>query len=185
MKYKWIEKEITYDGKQLRSGFVKEVGNIEPDGMIAFTGPGDVPLENMVDMEDVEAGEHIYSKLMLHFLVEHKAKDLPLGVARQRLLCSIATDVLREFESSKNLRRIGDDLYDNDKKLSVSIATNSLNTTCIHFAMNIKSEGTPVKTIGLEDYAIDPKLLAEKIMDAYSNEIDSMEKACSKVKFVD
>ena len=184
MKYKWIEKEMTYDGTQLRSGFAPKLAQSEPDCMIAFIGPANVPIENMVDMEDVEANEHIYSELMLHFLIEHKTKDLPLGVARQRMLCAITADILMENKNAKNIRRLGDDLYDEDKKLSVSIATNSPNTTCIHFAMNIKSENTPVKTIGLCDYEIDPKSLAKKIMTAYTEEIESMNKAVNKVKFV-
>jgi hypothetical protein len=59
MKSAWIEKEIKYDGLQLRSGWVQEMTGLAGSAIASFTGPADVPIEHMVDLEDVAANAPI------------------------------------------------------------------------------------------------------------------------------
>jgi hypothetical protein len=136
----------------------------------------------MVDLVDVAEEAPIFSKRMLHFLVEHFEGDLPLAIARQRLLAAIAAEELRARGAA--VERRGDDLYEGDRKISVSIATASPVSTLIHFAMNIVSEGTPVPTKGLADYALDARELADAIRARYSDEIRTMGEARCKVRAV-
>ncbi len=185
MKSAWIEKKIKYDGIQLRSGWVREMTGLANSSIAAFAGPADVPIENMVDLEDVAANAPIFSHEMLHFIAEHEERDLSLAVARQRLLVAIAAEEIARCAPNAKIERKGDDIYEGKRKLSVSIATNSPHSSLIHFAINIRSDGTPVPTKGLSDYGIDPRSLADSILKRYCGEIESMEKATKKVRAVD
>ena len=84
------------------------------------------------------------------------------------------------------VKRNGDDLFVNDKKLSVSIATKSLTSVLIHTGINILSEGAPIAVSGLEsDLGIkDIKEFALEVMKRYSDEIDDIILASTKVRGV-
>ena len=130
MKNSWSDKEICYDGSQLRSHWISENTGVKDDCIASFIGGADVPLSNMVDLEDVEKGEFIASKKMLHFIVEAFDVPLALAIARQRLLTCIACEHIATMSGARPVRR-GDDIYIDDKKLSVSISTNSPISTCM------------------------------------------------------
>lgn len=181
MKKFWLNDQIKYDGRELRSHWIYDMTGEIGDAIVSFVGPADVSIKHMVDLVDVREGAHIFSHSMLHFIVEHFDLNLLLAVARQRLLVVIAAEVL-----GKNVKvvRRGDDLFVDDKKLSVSIATASGVSTLIHFAMNVESKDTPVPTIGLSDIGIYPKETADIILARYCDEIGSMESARCKVRSV-
>lgn len=181
MQQHWLEREQAYDGTQLRSHFIARQTGAFEDAIMAFAGPADVPLSHMVDLEDVAAQAPIFSKKMLHFLVEHFRSDLDLMIARQRLLTAIAAEELWQ-RGADAARRSGDDIYDGERKVSVSIATSSPVSGLIHFALNIESEGTPVPTRGLADYGIEPRGFAETVMQRYCDELASMAEARCKVR---
>ncbi|MFH1654961.1 MAG: DUF366 family protein [Pseudomonadota bacterium] len=183
MIVEFLKDEITYDGTQLRSHWISDQTGKFGDAIVSFVGPADVDLSHMVDLEDVKNKEPISSNSMLHFIVEHFDLDLEKTILRQRLLVSIIHQAL--LNSSKtNIRRTGDDLYDDDAKLSVSIATLSMVSTLIHTAINIDSKNTPVKTKGLNDYKISPLAFALDVMKAYSHELESIKVARAKVRGV-
>ena len=115
-------KDIFYDGSQLRTGWIAETFGVAGDAVAAFTGGCDVAAENMLDLEDLAAGDIIRAKKMLHFIVEHRGVGLPLTVARQHLLASIARDELARRRNVSGLVRRGDDLFIGRRKLSISIA---------------------------------------------------------------
>jgi hypothetical protein len=175
---------ITYTGRELRSSWVKEQSGQEGDGIAAFIGPANVPIENMVDLEDVANDAPIKSDMMLHFIVEHFGISLERGVHLQRILVAIIFENLVRLGINDSLERRGDDIYDGERKLSVSIAAPSKNSVCIHTALNISSENTPVPTIGLSDYSVDAVPLAFEVMKRYCDEVASMAHACTKVKQV-
>lgn len=182
MKANWIDEEIKYDGTQLRSHWIYQKTRVLGDAVVSFAGPADVPIAHMVDLVDVAQNAPIFSKNMLHFIVEHFGCDLSLAIARQRLLAAIATEELKKHAPASKIERRGDDIYENDLKISVSIATASPVSCLIHFAMNISSEGTPVPTKGLADFDIDPRNMADTIIKRYCSEIESMAEARCKVK---
>ena len=182
MKTLFLEKILTYDGTQLRSRWIEETSGLCGDAIVAFCGPADVPIENMVDLEDVAANAPIYSENMLHFIIEHFDRDLEKMVLRQRLLITMIEAELKNFSPCRGLVRKGDDLYDGHAKLSVSIATTSPISSLIHTALNITSRNTPVKTIGLEDYDLSPKTLANIVLARYQQETKEIQHACTKVR---
>lgn len=173
----------TYSGSELRSHWIYEQTGHAGDAIVAFAGSCQVALTEMVDLEDVFAGLHIYSEAMLHIIIEHFETSLTAMVLRQRLLTAQIQQLLLD-EGVAMVRRSGDDLFDGPAKLSVSIATVSPVSGLIHFGLNISSHNTPVLTRGLDDYGIDWQLFAQKLLDLYGAEHASMLKARAKVRAV-
>jgi hypothetical protein len=183
VKSKFIESEFKYDGTQLVSLYAYLQHKILGDSIVAWVGPCDVSFEHMVDGEDLLARAEIRGGQMLHFIVEKFDCTLFAAVGLQRLLTAIVKDQI-VARTAQALRREGDDLYLDDRKLSISIATQSPVSSLIHFAVNVTNEGTPVKTLALADLAIEPKGFAREVMTAFCNEVLSITEATRKVRWV-
>jgi hypothetical protein len=183
MKHHLVKEIITYTGEQLCSNFAYRECGIAGDSIIAFCGPCDVKSDWMVDLEDLKAGHRIYSENMLHFIVEHHDTDLEKGVLRQLVLTSVVKDILNDTMGKTVVHRVNTDLYDDDAKVSISVATLTPVSSVIHFGINISSVNTPVKTKGLKDYGIDPFDFANKVMERYSQDIEEIYKARCKVRW--
>ncbi len=184
MKTLFIDDEIKYIGSQLAPHWIYKNFKIQGDAIVAFCGECEVKLTEMVDIEDVINNEPIYSKYMLSFITEQFNVDLIEGVLRQRLLMSIIKEALEK--RGFVVRRNGDDLFVNDRKLSVSIATKSMTSVLIHTGINILSEGAPIPVSGLEsDLGIkDIKDFANEVMKTYSDELEDIVLASTKVRGV-
>ena len=184
MKTKFIEEEIKYVGSQLAPHWIYKNFNIQGDSIVAFIGECEVKLTEMVDIEDVINNEPIYSKSMLSFISEQFGVDLVEGVFRQRLLICTIKELLEE--KGVLVVRKGDDLMINGGKLSVSIATKSITSVLIHTGLNILSDGAPVKASGLQSELgiTDIKNFALEVMKRYSEEIDDIVLAATKVRGV-
>lgn len=184
MKTQLLEQEIIYEGWQLSPHWIYKNFKIQGDATVAFIGECEVKLTEMVDIEDVINDEPIYSKSMLSFISEQFNVGLVEGVFRQRLLICIIKEALekRGFKITRN----GDDLFFDGRKLTVSIATKSINSVLIHTGINIDSTGAPVKASGLtsELGIVDIKELAQEILTKYSDEIDDIVMASTKVRGV-
>ncbi len=184
MKTLIADKEIKYEGRQLAPHWIYKNFKIQGDAAVAIIGECEVKLTEMVDIEDVINNEPIYSKSMLSIITEQFNVDLVEGVFRQRLLICIIKEALekRGFKITRN----GDDLFFEGKKLTVSIATKSMTSILIHTGINIDSEGAPVKASGLtSELGIkDIKGFAKEVLDKYSEEIDDIIMASTKVRGV-
>jgi len=184
MLTKFIDNEIKYEGWQLAPHWIYKNYKLQGDSIVAFIGECEVKLTEMVDIEDVINNEPIYSKSMLSFISEQFNIGLIEGVFRQRLLICVIKEVLES--RGFNIIRRGDDLFFNNKKLTVSIATKSATSVLIHTGINIISSGAPVKASGLtEDLGIDDiKDFAIEVMKRYSEEIHDIILASTKVRGV-
>ncbi len=181
----FIKEPIKYDGTQLAPHFIYKNFNIMGDAIISFIGPCEVKLTEMVDIEDVVNNEPIYSEKMLHFICEIFNADLIRGVYMQRLLVTTVKEQL-EMKYNQLVARKGDDLFKNDGKLSVSIATKSPTSILIHTALNIVTDNTPVKTAGLQsDLNItNIEKFANEVLNAYNEEVEDIYLATTKVRGV-
>lgn len=185
MKQAYINSDITYTGAELAPHWIYKNHGLQGDAIVAFQGKCDVALSEMVDIADVIENSPIYSERMLNFIIEHFNMPLLEGVSRQRLfICIIKEQV--ERATGLSLTRDGDDLFFNEGKLSVSIATKSPTSVLIHTALNIISDNTPVKAAGLSTdmnfYNI--KELANNILNAYTKEHNEIIMASTKVRGV-
>lgn len=179
----FFEDNIKYTGKELRPHYIYRKTGKMGDGIISFIGECDVPINHMVDIEDVLSDSPIYSKMMLHFIAEVFNIDLYNGVLLQRLLVVKAIELIRENCPDINIKRNGDDIFINGKKASVSIASKSLTSILIHFAINIESEGAIIEVSSLKDDTSisDYKQFAKSLMLSYISEIEDIKLATTKV----
>ena len=198
MQSKWIDKKFTYDGSQLRSSFGYSQYGILGDSLLSWKGPCNVHRDHIVDIEDLLNEAEIHSQEMVHFIIELFNQPLSTAVAYQRLFVTLIRDVICQFLSEvphnnipshltkfyDTLKRKGDDLYFEDKKINISIATTSPISSLIHVGVNVSSKGTPVSTMGLNDFHIDPYKFSTRVMDYFVKEYTSMKKAMCKVKWV-
>lgn len=183
MKKLFIEKEITYTGKELSPHWIYKNFNIHGSAVVSFIGPVSVKLDEMVDIEDVINNEPISSDKMLNFIIEDFEANLSNMVSNQRLFICIIKEVLEEY--GLKILRDGDDLFFDGKKLSVSIATKSITSSLIHTALNIVSTGAPISVSSLEDMGIkDIKAFSNRVLDKFTDEIQSMNFAKTKVRGV-
>ncbi|QDK38100.1 DUF366 family protein [Bdellovibrio sp. NC01] len=186
MESLFIDKKFAYDGSQLRSLFAYLDHGILGPSIISWQGACDIPFTHMVDGEDLLAQAVIESDEMLHFIIEIFDRDLFSGVAIQRLFASIVRDYLQTKAAGalngQQLVRNGDDIYWQDRKLSISIATRSPVSVMVHFAMNVTNEGTPVKTTSLGDLKLNPKTVAEDLMHLFKIEYGEIVQATQKVR---
>lgn len=181
MKSLYIQDKITYDGSQLHSlhGYLKH--HVLGDSILAWVGPCQIPFIHMVDGEDLIAQEKIQGDEMLHFIIEVFHQNLFSAVTLQRLFASIVQQEIYQI-TQIYLARKGDDLYFNDQKLSISIASQSPISIMIHFAVNVTNEGTPVKTCSLKDFKINENQFAHRIMNLFTEEYQSILQATMKVR---
>jgi hypothetical protein len=182
MKTLWIPETSKYDGSQLQCQFAYLNHGVLGDSIVSWRGACDVSFENMADGEDLLAGSVIRGDEMLHFIAEIFEARLHYGVALQRILASLAKDKLQEMNPKILLKREGDDLYWEGKKLSISVAAQSPLSVVIHFAVNVQNSGTPVPTCALTDFSIDPERFAKSVMEAFALEYKSLIEATQKVK---
>ncbi len=182
MQSKHITKKITYTGAQLQSLFAYKNFRLQGDSVIAFCGPCEVQTTELVDQEDVLNKDFIRSAEMVHFIVEKFKLDLEEGIFRQRLYIALIKETIEQLKPDLKIIRSGDDLFINNKKLSVSIATLSPVSTVIHIGINIDPAGAPVKAIGLNELKINKVSFIKKALAAIVAEEKSMVLARCKVR---
>lgn len=185
MKTKFIKGEMKYDGRQLKPLWAYTKLGLSGDSIVSWLGACQVKLENMVDAEDQIAQSEIRGDLMLHFIVEMFDRELFTAVSLQRLFACLVQNYLNStskiLQKGDGLSRHGDDLYWKKSKLSISIASRSVVSTQIHFAVNVVNTGTPVKTCCLNDFKIKPQELALAVMNLFAEEYESIRFATQKV----
>lgn len=184
LETRWLDTGIDYTGAELRSHFIRERTGVRDDGLIAFTGGCDVSSERLVDLEDAESGSVIVARMMLHFIGEHFRCPLAEGNVRLRLFASILADALAGLVPGMPVMRLGDDLFIDERKLSVAICTVSPVSVVFHLGVNVDPSGAPVPAVGLEELGVDPRELAERAMAVYARECESIERALRKVRGV-
>ena len=131
---------------------------------------------------------------MVNFICEffdQQPTNMRIAYLRQRLLVMIFREILTEYGVATT--REGDDIFVDNRKLSISIASVSLSSAKIHFALNLEDKGTPddVATIGLYDIKVDGKQifddnnlldLINQTADRFIDELETIENDISKTK---
>ncbi len=177
----FIEKNIKYEGHQLSPHWIYKNFHLLGDSIVSFTGEVDVKLDEMVDIEDVINNEPIKSDKMLNFIVEHFEMPFTTAVFAQRMLVTIIKENLEKY--GVKIERKGDDLFFEDRKMSVSIAAKSTTSSLIHTAINIVGTGAPISVSCLSEVGIDDvKKFAQSVMKDYDLEIKSIQNAVCKTR---
>ncbi len=185
------DKSLEYRGPELRPHFLLERFGLRGSAIGAFIGPCRVETEHLVDWEDKLASDRIEAREMVHFLGEFFGmRSLTEGVLIQRLFMAMAGEALQLELADKprfKWRREGDDLYVSvegglERKLSVSIVTASPVSLLLHAGINIDPTGAPVPAIGLGELGVEPRAWAQRVLERFQAEWESLEWACTKVK---
>jgi uncharacterized protein len=186
MRSRFIKEEITYTGEQLRSLFALDSFGVAGDSIVSFIGPSDVPIRELVDIDDVKAGRRLQAPRMLHFIAEHFEPDLEKTILRQYILLDLLKDLLNERIGRLVLHRVGNDLYDNDYKLTITTATASPVSCLFHVGINVIAPEEPTaKAKGLSNYNLDPLLIGPEVVERYTKEIDKIAITRCKVRWVE
>jgi hypothetical protein len=137
-------------------------------------------------------GPGIRAADMLHLVVEvFGERDLEPAVLRQRLLVANAAELLGERLGEHatgrrrfKVRRAGDDLYVNGRKLSVSVAALTPVSSVVHLGVNVTTAGTPrgVATIGLAQLGVETESWARALLKRFTTELDSVHQASCLVR---
>lgn len=175
-----------YDGSQINPSWAFQEFGVKDSTIVSWVGPMNILGDNLIDYEDV--GVDIKGNLMLNFIVEHfdeQPGNLKLAYHRQRMLVMITRDKLLDY--GIRTTQDGDDIFIDNKKLSVSIATASISTMKMHFALNITTEGTPVdvETSALEDNNMSMEQIHElqdSIANTYMEHIETIDKDITKTR---
>ena len=177
---------LPYTGHELRPHFLLSRFGLRGSALAAFRGPCKVQTAELVDWEDRLADDRFEAAEMIHFLGEFFGIGLREGVLIQRLLMAILAEQIQSLlkEPKVPLRREGDDLWVNARKLSVSIATVSPVSALIHAGINIDASGAPVPAVGLIELGIDPNGLSDRVLEAFAREWEDLSWACAKVRSV-
>ena len=185
MSIVFVKDRLDYTGKEIEPLWAFKTFDVQKDSIVVFRGKMEVTAENMKDLKDVKRERNIKipikSEDAINFVVEHfDAVDLKTIYLRQRLLVFIAKEVIESYNIK--LKRDGDDLYFEDKKLSVCIACKGVVSAKIHLGINVKSKGVEhVKIIGLEDLGINNiDEVMREIAIRYAKEIDKIERDLRK-----
>ena len=191
--HKHIDEIFEYDGSQINSSWAFQEFGIYGSSVISWIGPVNITPDNLKDFADV--GLEIKSNYMVNFICEffdQQPPNMRIAYLRQRLLVMIFREILTEYGVSTE--REGDDIFVDDRKLSISIASVSLSSAKIHFALNLEDKGTPddVATIGLYDIKDDSGSqifdennlldLINETAERFIMELDTIENDISKTK---
>ncbi len=176
------KEEWLFTGLEMAPHWALTKFGIQGDSVVAFVGPVDIPKERMIDLEEIREGTRIVAEKMLHFIVEHFDTDLEKAVLRQYLLISILEEKLNNKLQTRKITRWGDDLYDEEHKLTVSAVTKNIVSAKIHLGINVVPAKTSIKTRGLIHYNIDPFDLAEAVMAQYKLEISRIKSKLCRMR---
>ncbi|MBP2143048.1 hypothetical protein J2127_000189 [Methanococcus voltae] len=184
-----VNTNLDYTGEEIEPLWAFKSFDVQKDSIVGFIGAMQVKIANMKDLKDVkEEAEYeipISSKRAINFIVEHFDNcDLKTTYLRQRMLVNIVKDVI-ETKANIKILKTGDDLYYDNKKISVCIACKGVTSGKIHLGLNITSEGTPehVSAIGLLEMGLNESDLGEileNILLEYCKETDKIERDIRK-----
>ena len=191
--HKHVDEIFEYDGSQINPSWAFQEFGIYGSSIVTWIGPVNITPDNLKDFADV--GLEIKSNYMVNFICEffdQQPTNMRVAYLRQRLLVMIFREILTEFGVES--KREGDDIFVNNGKLSISIASVSLSSAKIHFALNLEDKGTPsdVETIGLFDIRDkdgnqifnDENIrdLIDMTVNRFIDEIETIENDISKTK---
>ena len=192
INHKHINEIFEYDGSQINPSWAFQEFGIYGSSIITWMGPVNITQDNLKDFADV--GLEIKSNNMVNFICEffdQQPPNMRVAYLRQRLLVMIFRELLTE--NGIKTTREGDDIFVDMRKLSISIASVSLSSSKIHFALNLEDKGTPsdIDTIGLFDIKVDDKQifddnnllnLINETVTRFINELETIENDISKTK---
>ncbi|MEW6686438.1 MAG: DUF366 family protein [Candidatus Edwardsbacteria bacterium] len=192
MQIKFIKKRIALNEADITPGLLSRYFGIEGNALVSLKGS--------------IKWKGIFLKEVLHFLMECPKSDLEKILLHQRFLVQIVREKINHRLKGDIIQRWGVNLFDSDRRVSLSIVRQMGNAGLIYLGLPLKSQeissipnlsvaqgseafgqegllpkagagwGLTEKWQGLQDYQLDPQELAEAIMVQYQLEMKEMGK---------
>lgn len=188
-----FQQKIKYDGSQILAHYTAEEHGVLGNSILLFRGNMELSPKEMVDIKNVLRESHLAKVLIssndaLHMIIEEfdiQPPNLEIAYYRLRMLTQLIIEQLqlKGVEVSRN----GTDLFINEKKLNVGIATISQTSCKIHFGLNYSDTGIPshVNAIGLKKLGFTEQDLEEWLLTVakkYIKEISKIKNDVVKTK---
>jgi len=188
-----FDKQITYDGSQISSRYASQHYEVIGNSILIFRGGMKLSPKEMIDIKDIQRESHLNEILIssddsLHLIIEEfdiQPPNLEIEYYRLRLLTQIAIELL-ELKGVKVTRK-GTDIFVNEKKLNVGIASVGISSSKIHFGVNVGNKGFPshVSATGLLELGINEQEIEEwalNLANLYIEEIQKIKEDIAKTK---
>ncbi|MFP4458917.1 MAG: DUF366 family protein [Candidatus Zixiibacteriota bacterium] len=181
---KILNREMSMTKDALFPQWALDKFDIIGDSIVAFKGPFDMTEEEFYNLSEKRPGElKLSGKEMLHFIIEHFNNKISLSVYRQYLLVSIVEEKLVRRKTKVGIIRWGEDIYDEDKILSVSVITANAVSTKIHLGLFIEDdEDNGIR--GLKHFDILPEEFAEIAVSQYRAEFKRLADKTSTIRIL-
>ena len=153
------------------------------DSMVVFRGTMDVEPKDMIDLKEMKRGTVFPSGDLLHFVIEHFGDELKTGVLRQNILVNIAEEKLGHRLGSKKILRWGDDLYDEDRRITLTAVAQTPVSVKIHLGICIDSD-QDAGFVGLNEYDLDYQEVAEVIGNQYRADMKRLMEKCWRMRAI-
>ncbi|MBY9000568.1 MAG: DUF366 family protein [Candidatus Heimdallarchaeota archaeon] len=190
-----LSKLTTYDGSQLSSQFTSQNYDVIGNSILVFRGGMKLSPKEMVDIKDIQRESHLSNILIssddsLHFIIEEfdiQPPNMEIEYYRLRMLTQIVIELLNSRGITTN--RKGTDIYIQDKKVNVGIASISVSSSKIHFGINLGDTGFPkhVKATCLFNLGVQEEEIADiitQITERYINGIQKIKEDVAKTKYI-
>lgn len=153
------------------------------DCMVAFRGKMKVEPKDMIDLKELKRGTIFPDGELLHFVIEHFADDLAKGVLRQNILVNIAEEKLNHRLGNRRILRWGDDLYDEDHRITMTAVAQTPVSIKIHFGICIDTD-VDAGFIGINDLGLDPDEIAEVVGNQYRADMKRLAEKCWRMRAI-
>lgn len=184
---------IIYDGSQFSSHYLAEKLEIIGDSVYVFRGPMKLSKTEMVDLKDIIRESHLTKILIssddaLNIIIEEfdiQPPNIEIAYYRLRILVLIIIEELNKYNIE--VKREGTDMYIQDRKLNVGIASVGKTNSKMHLGINILNSGTPdhIQTTSLLNIGMKEENLMnfiQKIVKKYIEEIQKIKQDIRKTR---
>ncbi|MCD6531961.1 DUF366 family protein [bacterium] len=167
MDYIMVPEPMTMTIEAMKPHWALKKFDLWGDSLVVFRGPVDIKPDEIIDLKDFKSGTIFPRGEMLHFVIEHFGDNLETGILRQNILVSIAEEKLaHRIGDARKILRWGDDLFDEDQRLSITAVAPTIVSVKIHLGICIDPD--PENGFGgISEYSLDPVELGEVIGNQY------------------
>lgn len=181
MEYIFISERMTMTVEAMKPHWAFLNFDLVGDSLVMFCGPIEVGPEDMIDLRERKRGTVFPRGDLLHFVIEHFGDDIEKGVLRQNILVSISEEKLAHRLGSRRILRWGDDLYDEDNRLTITAVTQTPVSVKIHLGICIDPDEA-AGFVGLRSYGLDPAELGEVIGNQYRADMKRLREKCWRMR---
>ncbi len=181
MAFMFVPKPQEMNLDVMRSHWALIHFDIRGDSIVAFIGTLHIDSDQQLDILEAKGKLSLPDCEMLNLVVEHFGDDLEKGILRQNILLNIAFEKILHRIKDVQIMRWGEDLYEGNKRLTVSSVSTTFVSVKIHLGICINPE-LDNGFVGLTKYSIDPVELAEVICNQYRADMRRLKEKCWHIK---